>query len=322
MKKKLRIIADQAIPSVSELFSPMAEVVLVNNKAITNDKLKNADALFVRSVTNVNQQLLEGTKVKFVGSMTAGIDHVDTKWLQQNQIEWANAKGANASAVAHYVMSVIAYLQQQHQLPTKPLNVGIIGAGHAGSALEELLSRRGANVVLNDPPRAFEDPEFDSTALTEFSELDLISLHTPLIYDGKHQTHKLINEAFLQNLKKDCVLINTSRGEVVDLNALLRATQIIFCFDVWENEPDINLELLKRAVIATPHIAGYTLEAKHKATFMVYQAACRYFNWQAVADKTILQKSGLKKYNPLIDTQKLKAHPEKFAEFRNNYKLR
>jgi erythronate-4-phosphate dehydrogenase len=230
--------------------------------------------LLVRSITRVNQNLLQHSRIKFVGSGTAGTDHMDLTWLQNNHISYATAKGCNAIAVAEYVVCSIAALQKQGLLTGKKLRAGVVGVGYVGREVVTRLKALGFEVLVNDPPRALQEPDFISMPLTDFQDLDLICLHTPLTTSGDHATHHLINQDFLQRQKPGCVLLNAGRGEVIAVEDLWHYGQhLLWCFDVWPDEPNISVALLHQAKLATPHIAGYTVEAKLRAVHMLYQAA-------------------------------------------------
>jgi len=271
----LTAIADSAIPGVKELFSPFAEVKTIAGNKIQPNDLKQADILLIRTVTKVNSHLLADSPVKFVGTMTAGTDHLDTQWLEQQKISWTGAAGANAKAVVQYVIATIAHLQQQNVLPPKSL-IGIVGVGHVGSILAKMLEVIGIDFILNDPPRALQDSNFISTPLNKFKNVDLITLHVPFIKSGAHSTLNLISEDF--SFKEKSILINTSRGEAVDPKVFKK--DIITCLDVWKNEPHIDLEIFQHSLISTPHIAGYSLPAKLRATIMVFKAAAKFFQWK------------------------------------------
>lgn len=338
----MKILADDKIPLVKELFGNFAEIVQKPGTLIRAEDLKGVDVLLVRTVTRVNQALLENSSVRFVGSATAGIDHLDCDYLEQARITWANAKGANAPAVAEYVLSCIAVLQEQQVLPTS-FRLGIIGMGEVGKRVAALLKPIAAEILLNDPPRAWIDPDFHSTDLKEFASLDLISLHAPLTHTGAYPTYHLINAKFLATLNPQCVLLNAGRGAVIDEAALMNLNPLPkLCLDVWEHEPEINLKLMQSAVIATPHIAGYSLESKYRATLILYQHAQRLFNLPnpniepLFPSKTKLawpcknwQRELLQHYNPLNDSAEMKTHllnskevGKNFEHLRRNYKLR
>ncbi|MDR3490663.1 MAG: 4-phosphoerythronate dehydrogenase [Gammaproteobacteria bacterium] len=271
----MKIVADENIPNVKHYFGFADELILKKGRKINAADLVDADMLLVRSVTKVNQELLEESAVRFVGSATSGIDHLDTKWLDQAGIVWAYAKGCNATAVVEYVICVIAALQKMDILPIKKLRAGVVGAGEIGAQVVTQLEQLNFSVIQHDPIRAMNEKDFLSTPLEDFKDLDLISFHTPLILDGLFPTYHMIKSKFLLQQKKNCILINTSRGEVIDTSDLLEYGQSLYlCLDVWESEPTINLQLLETALIATPHIAGYSVQSKLRGIEMIYKAAC------------------------------------------------
>jgi erythronate-4-phosphate dehydrogenase len=274
MTNHLKIIADQQIPGVTELFSAWGEVVQLPGRSITHEHVADADILLVRSITPVNQILLHNSRIKFVGSGTAGINHMDIDWLQHNHIAYATAKGCNAIAVAEYVVCCVAALQKQGLLTGNKLRAGVVGMGHVGTEVVQRLKTLGFELLGNDPPRAQQEPDFISTPLSDFQNLDLICLHTPLTTTGEHPTHRLIGKDFLQRQRPGCVLLNAGRGEVIAIDELWQYGQhLVWCLDVWPHEPAIDLALANQAKLATPHIAGYTAQAKWRAVLMLYQAA-------------------------------------------------
>lgn len=262
-----------------------------------------ADALLTRTVTRVNAELLSGTRVKFIGTATTGIDHIDKNYLEQYRIFLASAQGANSDAVMDYVALCISALQKQQMLSKKNVVAGIIGRGRIGSKVEKLFKMLGFHVFCYDP---FLEGENFISLEKLMRESDLISIHTPLTKTNPHPTFHMIDEKLIRTMKKDAVLINTSRGDVIDQNALCAAKNIILCLDVWENEPDISIELLKKVFIGTPHIAGYSLDAKFRATEMIYDSAAKYFGWNVSHTITPPVKKILS-YDPYEHTQSFRA---------------
>lgn len=271
----MKIVADSHIPFISQYFGGYGELILKAGRAISKEDVLDADMLLVRSITHVDEKLLAGSKIKFVGSVTAGADHLDTKWLDEVGILWSVAMGFNAPPVADYVLSVIAALQTKGLLLQKNVKAAVIGVGQVGRLVADRMRMLGFEIILCDPLRAENESDFVSTALSAIAEVDLISLHVPLTKTGKYPTRHFIDKHFLQKQKKDCVLINASRGSVIQSRDLLPfASHLIWCFDVWEHEPHIDKEILQAAFIATPHIAGYSVQSKIRGVDRIYQIAC------------------------------------------------
>lgn len=275
----MKIVADSHIPFIKEYFSAYGELILKGGRTITREEVEDADILLVRSVTPVDEALLGGTSVKFVGSVTAGADHLDIDWLTSAGIAYSVAGGFNAPPVADYVVSVVAALQKENLLVSQPkkakLKAAVIGVGHVGKLVAARLRLLNFDVVLCDPWRAQEEPDFLSTPLEKLSNLDLISLHVPLAKTGPHPTYHFIDKQFLSQQKAGCVLLNASRGSVINTKDLLKyGEHLHWCFDVWEHEPKIAKDVLERALIATPHIAGYSVQSKIRGIDMIYRIAC------------------------------------------------
>lgn len=267
-----KMVADKNIPYLTEYFADAYELVLRPGRAITAEDVKDADVLLVRSITSVNQALLKDSSVKFVGSMTAGADHLDTAWLDQANIKWCLAQGFNAPPVADYVVSCIAALNKQGLLLSKPKKAAVIGVGSVGRLVSAYLISLGFEVVHCDPIRAEQEADFQSVPLDELKEIDLITLHVPLTKTGNYPTYHFINKDFLQRQKLGCVLINASRGSVINSNDLQQyGSHLHWCFDVWEHEPHIDQAILEEAIIATPHIAGYSIQSKIRGVDMIYK---------------------------------------------------
>ncbi len=275
-----KIIADENIPGAREAFSHLGEVRLLPGRAITRETLLDTNILLVRSITSVNTKLLQNTAVHFVGTATIGTDHVDTAYLEQQGIAFASAAGSNANSVAEYVVAALVHHAITSGLSLAQLILGIVGVGHIGSRVEKMAAALGMRVLLNDPPLARQtyDPKY--LPLAALMEADVITLHTPLTHAGEDATFHLFDAARLHAMKRGSVLINTSRGAVVDNAALKSALQsghlAAAILDVWENEPDIDVELLRLVEIGTPHIAGYSLDGKLNGTYQIYLAACEF----------------------------------------------
>lgn len=276
----MHIVADENIPLIDEFFADIGTITRVAGRTMSAADLSAADALLVRSVTQVNESLLAGSKVKFVGTATIGTDHVDQHYLQQHNIGFRSAPGCNAQAVVDYILSALSVLNDSRGQAFTDLTVAIVGVGNVGLLLRQRLEEMGVAVLAVDP---FKDPQDvgELVSLDEVLQADVISLHTPLTTDGEHATRHLINAERLQQMKPDACLINSCRGAVVDNRALqqhmLAQPEFEAILDVWENEPELDLELMNRAMLATPHIAGYSLDGKMRGTEMVYQGLCECF---------------------------------------------
>lgn len=271
----MKIVADAHLPYLKEYFGQYGEIQSVLGREMCPEDVKDADVLLVRAVTNVDEKLLAGSNVKFVGSMTAGLDHLDVKWLQASGIAFSSAPGFNAPPVADYVVSVIAALMRKRLLPQTRIKAAVIGAGNVGSLVIKNLKLLGIELIVCDPLRAAADSNFVSTPIDEIHDVDLITLHVPLTQDGDYPTYHLIDADFIRRQKTGAVLLNASRGGVVDSQALLQdGSHLTWCLDVYENEPEIDKHILERAALATPHIAGYSQQSKVRGMNMIYHAAC------------------------------------------------
>lgn len=273
----MNILVDENMPYAKELFSRLGEVRPVAGRQITAAMLRGIDALMVRSVTKVGAALLADSGVKFVGSATAGTDHVDQAWLGQAGIGFSGAPGCNAVAVVEYVISALLMLAERDGFALRDKTVGIIGAGNVGGRLHRRLQALGINSLRCDPPLAASGAAGPFYPLEKLvAEADILTFHTPLTRTGPYPTWHQVDEALLAALPDGRILINACRGAVVDNAALLRAlTQgknLRVILDVWEPEPDLSLPLLTLADIGTPHIAGYSLEGKARGTTQIFEA--------------------------------------------------
>ncbi|WP_025120701.1 MULTISPECIES: 4-phosphoerythronate dehydrogenase PdxB [unclassified Serratia (in: enterobacteria)] len=273
----MKILVDENMPYAVDLFSRLGDVQAVPGRPIPTDALAEADALMVRSVTKVNQELLSGTKVGFVGTATAGTDHVDEAWLQQAGIGFSAAPGCNAIAVVEYVLSSLMLLAERDGFALRDKTVGIVGVGNVGSRLDARLQALGVRTLLCDPPRADRGDSGEFWPLEKLvAEADVLTFHTPLNKTGPYKSLHLANADLLDALPDDCILINACRGAVVHnaalLNVLERGKRLSTVLDVWEPEPGLSVSLLDRVDIGTAHIAGYTLEGKARGTTQVFEA--------------------------------------------------
>ncbi len=298
----MKIVVDENMPYARDLFSRLGEVVSVPGRTISPRELAGADALMVRSVTRVNHPLLAGSGVKFVGTATAGQDHINTDELQADGVAFSAAPGCNAIAVVEYVFSALLALAERDGFSLTDRTVGIVGAGNVGGRLQRRLEAAGIKTLICDPPRADrgEEGEFHSLD-TLVRDADVLTFHTPLFKQGKYQTLHMADQALLEKLVPGAILINACRGPVVDNQALLRVLEkrsdLSVVLDVWEPEPELSLDLLDRVDIATAHIAGYTLEGKARGTTQVFEA------WSAFIGQP--QQVPLTELLPLPDIRKV-----------------
>jgi erythronate-4-phosphate dehydrogenase len=276
----MNIVADENIPCVAEAFASLGEVTLCPGRGMQAADVRDADILLVRSVTRVGPELLEGSRVRFVGSATIGFDHVDRDYLQARGIGFATAPGSNATSAAEYVVSALLVLAERKGFELAGRRVGIVGCGNVGSRVRERLMALGMQCMVNDPPLKAQGGHDDYVELDDILDADVITFHVPFTREGDWPTWHLAGRAFLERLKPGAVLVNTARGAVVDnaaLDALLSARDdLTAVLDVWEGEPAISEALLQKVDIGTPHIAGYSLDGKLRGTEMIYRAACEH----------------------------------------------
>ncbi len=278
----MKIVADTNIPFIEECLEGIGETVIVSGREITAELVKDADALLVRSITKVDERLLEGSTVQFVATATIGVDHIDTAYLESKGIGFASAPGSNANSVAEYIACALLVLENKYGKKLSESSIGIIGVGNVGSRVEKKCRALGMKVVLNDPPLARQTGDSKYRPNSELHGCDFITIHTPLTKTGEDKTYHLADSAFFANLKDGVFFINSARGQVNCNQAVkdaIKSGKITGCIlDVWENEPDIDVELLELADIASPHIAGYSYDGKVKGMMMVYEAMCRHFS--------------------------------------------
>ncbi len=359
----MKIVADQQIPHL-QAFTKFADVTAYNGSGITAEKVHDADVLLVRSVTSVNADLLAGSQVKFVATMTSGKDHIDESYLQNKNIGFTHARGSNARSVAEYILSSLIVLANQHGFKLREKTVGVIGCGEVGTCVIRMLETIGVRCLMNDPPLkdayGKKTSGNDPSIVTKYCDLktlfsaDIITLHIPLTENGSYPTRKLVDADFLAQLNGDVILVNTSRGGVIDETALKNHLachgEMKVVLDVWENEPDIDLELLTQVDISTPHIAGYSADGKIRATQMVFESMCIFFNlnakWEATSnlpansleisesaelnDEDVVQMAILANYDVRSDSISLRRLSEVnierrgcyFDELRKNYPTR
>lgn len=278
----MRILVDQNVPLAEEFFAELGEITRMPGREMTAKDVHDKDVLIVRSITRVNADLLEGSRVKFVGTCTIGTDHVDLEYLREKRIAFASAPGSNADSVVDYVLSSLMVLAEEDDYTLANRTVGIVGAGNVGGRLWQRLEELGARCLVCDPPRAEAESRTDFVDLdTLIEQADILCLHTPLIQEGAHSTYHLMDASRINALRPGTVLINAGRGACLD-NAALRQRlenhgDLRTVLDVWENEPAIDEALYGLVDIATPHIAGHSLDGKMRGTELVYQALIRHF---------------------------------------------
>ncbi len=345
----IRIVADEKIPFLKGVLESFARVTWLPGKQITTDAIKGADALLIRTRTKCDADLLEGTSVRFIGTSTIGFDHIDTTYCEQNNITWTNAPGCNSSSVQQYIAAALLKISAESGFDLQGKTLGIVGVGHVGTKVEQLAKIFNMRLALNDPPRARNEMTDNFVSLNQLlKESDIITLHVPLTTGGIDKTWHLFDKEILSKVKKGAWLINSSRGEVVDTEALkdilvsdrLAGTVV----DVWEREPEIDIPLMHMAYLATPHIAGYSTDGKANGTSMIVRDLCDFFklpalNWypseiplppdpvlviesNGKSSEEIIRRSVLHSYNIAEDDVKLRFDPSRFEKVREEYPVR
>jgi erythronate-4-phosphate dehydrogenase len=351
MNNRIKIVADNKIPFLKGVLEPYCEIEYLNPSDIVSEKIKDADALIIRTRTKCNAKLLEGSQVKFIATATIGHDHIDDKYCSEKNIKWINAPGCNSASVNQYIASALLSLAQKLSLNLNEMTIGIVGVGNVGSKIERTASILGMKVLLNDPPRFRNEKDAKFVPLNRIvEEADIITFHVPLIKEGIDKTFHIADEKFLNSLKKPVLLFNSSRGEVVDNTALKNAIKggkvKATVLDVWEGEPLIDPELLTMVDIATPHIAGYSSDGKANGTSVCVNAVNEFFNlgieknWYPAelpspdnmveldidcsgwSKMQIIRQAVLHTYDIMADSAELKRVPENFEKLRDYYKVR
>ena len=350
------IVADENIPFAKEAFSHLGRVRLTPGRAMTAAVVKDADVLLVRSVTRVDRALLHGSAVRMVATATIGTDHIDLDYLQQHGIAFASAAGSNANSVAEWLTAALLAIAEREKFRLAGKVIGVVGVGNVGSKVVRKCQALGLTVLQNDPPLQQTTSRDDLIDLPDLIvAADIVTLHVPLTIAGPWPTHHMVNADFLKRLKPNALLINASRGPVVDEHALDQALwsgHIRAILDVWENEPDINADLLAKSALATPHIAGYSFDGKVNGADMIYQAVCRFLGekplWQPRAvmpvppvplmqinpqdqdTQTILHNAVRRIYDIQADDKNLRElltlpeleRPKHFDQLRKHYSIR
>lgn len=318
----MKLIIDSAIPYIKGILEPYGEVLYKKGSDITSADVRECDGMIIRTRTQCNTQMLEGSHIRFIGTATIGYDHIDMEYCNKNGIKVVTAAGCNALGVVQYVLCAMQELAKIKPIRT----VGIVGVGNVGGALNTFLINKGYKTLLNDPPRAAQEGDFNNTPLDKLlKECDLVSLHTPL----DETTRGMVSDQFFRQLGSGKFFINASRGEVVNEDALLRAEITAPVIDVWCNEPEINTLLLEKAFITTPHIAGYSEQGKANGTAMMVAAVSSFFGiedlggWYPSEVKQNTNREIITStYDLIADSNSLKNNEKIFEELRNNYKYR
>jgi len=345
------IVCDDKIPFIRGAFETCADVLYLPGKDITAECVRDADAIVTRTRTICDRRLLEGSKVRIIASATIGYDHIDTRWCEDNGIVWRNAPGCNSGSVAQYIASALVNLARRHGLRLDKATLGVVGVGHVGSKVVKVGQALGMKVLQCDPPRARREGQGGFVSLdTIIAGSDVISLHTPLSKEGPDATFHLFDYERINALKPTQILINSSRGPVVDnavLKEALRANRLRGAvLDVWESEPSVDTELLGLLDFGTPHIAGYSADGKANGTTASVRAVAGElglplegfavrnltspdngalaFEIDACgkSDNEILEEAILHTYDIRSDSIKLSANPEGFEKQRGDYPIR
>ncbi len=345
----MKIVVDDKIPYIEGVLEPFADVIYLPGSETTPEVVKDADALITRTRTICDAVLLEGSTVKFIASATIGFDHIDTAYCQKAGIQWANAPGCNAESVKQYLAAAILTYAKRKKINLHEKTVGIVGVGNVGSRVGRFCQIMGMTTLKNDPPRQRRERGGEFVSLEEIKrEADIISFHVPLNRDGVDKTFHMVDREFLSDLPKKPLLINTCRGEVFNSSALLLALESKMIsgliLDCWENEPDINLQLLELVDLGTCHIAGYSQDGKANGTISSVRQISRFFHlglddWKpeniAEPDLSRIQIDGYNKSDQDIigeavdatyriekDDQALRNAPNQFEKLRGAYPLR
>ncbi len=344
----MQIVADDKIPFLKGVLEPFAQMIYLPGKDINKSHLKSADALIVRTRTHCNASLLAGTAVKAVATATIGTDHLDTEWMESHGVQWTNAPGCNSGSVKQYIASVFARLITSG-IDLQGKTLGIVGVGNVGRKIQKVGQAFGMNILLNDPPRREAEPDFEDVSLNALlQQSDIVTFHVPLTYGEHHPTFHLFNEETMRLLKKGTIVINSSRGEVVDSKVLLKGLDSgavkSAILDVWENEPNISKQLHEKLLMGTPHIAGYSVDGKANGTAAAVQFIAHCFNLPLTGwfpgnlpekenkilkiepgnddDNILLAKTVLQTYDVMEDHIRLKAIPADFEKLRGSYPAR
>lgn len=344
----MNIVADKNIPYLKGIAEQYGNVTYLDGSAFTNEAIKNADTLIVRTVTHFDEEILKGTNVKLICSATIGYDHIDTDYCDSHGIIWKNAPGSNSSSVQQYIVSSLISIARKKSFDLKDKTIGIVGVGNVGKKVAKACETLGMKVLLNDPPRQQTESLPDFVSLdTIIKDADIITFHTPLSKEGQYKTYHLADQHFFSELQRKPIIINSARGGIIDTQAIKEALKEHLIsgaiIDCWEQEPLIDTEYLNLVDIATPHIAGYSADGKANATRMSLESIAYFYGFtkeplakvkapeptNPIIDLKSFEKSEtpeynviLQTYNPMADYERLRTSPEAFKKLRNEYQLR
>ena len=328
-----QVVIDRGIPFLDGVFPPEIDVRFLSPEEITSDSVRHADALFVRTRTKIDKELLHGSNVRFVATATIGFDHIDQDYCHEAGIHWVSCPGCNAQAVCDYVEEAISSIKFNNS----KLTVGVIGYGHVGKLVARMAEKRGYTVLLSDPPLGI------GLSLEQLApQCDVLTFHTPLTREGEYPTYHLCDANILRRCKPGTLIINAARGGVIDEQALLsqlstlvqrsrsfermrdKNSQLSTAIDCWDGEPKLNQELLKKVNLASFHIAGYSIQGKMNASEMCLRAFCEFFSLPILSiNKKAVPLQGDSDSGWLLRiSEQLKAQPEEFEQLRKNYPLR
>lgn len=327
----MKIVADSAIPFLRGVLEPYAEMIYLPGSAIAPGDVRDADALFVRTRTRCDATLLAGSRVRFIATATIGFDHIDLEYCRRQGIRVVTAAGCNARGVLQWIGAVLVFLSRTQGWQPERKTLGIVGVGHVGSLVKSYAEAWGFRVLCCDPPREERERCGFLPLRTVAAEADLLTFHTPL----DDTTQGLVSDELLSRMKPGAIVINSSRGEVVDGSALLRSGHPCV-LDVWEHEPRIDCVLLERTLLATPHVAGYSAQGKANATAMSVHSLARFYDlplvnwypgqvtpsvprpisWQELCS-TIGSACDIE-----AESRSLKANPGDFERMRDEYRYR
>ncbi|MGL5741938.1 MAG: NAD(P)-dependent oxidoreductase [Legionella sp.] len=334
----MNVLADASLPGLTQAFPMPFHLTQYHHPDELAHLLPGQDVLFCRSTLKVNQTLLRNHCLRYVATASSGTDHLDSMWLNSQNIGIIDAKGSNARSVADYVVACLAFLQQQRLIAGN--QAGIIGMGKVGTAVTERLQAADFQTLTYDPLRAIREPrDFQSCTLEELYEVDLLCIHAELHNTQPYPSVNLINRNVLALLKSNCIIINAARGVIINEKDLLNHTRpLIYCTDVYLNEPSIDKRIIDKALLCTPHIAGHSLEAKFAAVTMISEklhqlagvpiplfAQPEMSHTPRIKENAPWYELLLEIYNPFDETLQLKQALDiktTFLNLRNNHQKR